>query len=242
MVTIIAHRGASAEAPENTLASFQTALHIGVDFVELDVHLSSDGTPVIHDDTTQRITGGLIDRQVASMTVDQLHKLDAGSWFAKEFKGEPIPTLAEVLQLDRGSTGIMVEIKESPHGVVPICKAVLRELEQYKHPNEGPIVVASFVVEQIAYVKEHAPDYPLLGLVEDKIGIERFQTLGVSHLGLDNMMASDSLIKELKDKQHKIWIWTVDDPDRALHLVRVGVDGIISNNPRLLKKYFTKIV
>ncbi len=109
-VDVIAHRGASAYAPENTRAAFELAIDMGADWFELDCHLSGDGEiVVIHDPTVDRTTDG--SGAVAGMTLGELQALDAGSWFGDEFEGERIPTLGEALDLARGRIGVYVELK-----------------------------------------------------------------------------------------------------------------------------------
>src|SRR6266704_6290544 len=109
----IAHRGASARAPENTLAAFAEAVRLGANAIELDVHLTADGVPVvIHDGTVDRTTNGR--GEVAAMTLKDLRRLDAGAWFSSRFRGERIPTLEESLEFARGRCAMNVEIKEPP--------------------------------------------------------------------------------------------------------------------------------
>jgi glycerophosphoryl diester phosphodiesterase len=109
-VAVIAHRGASAYAPENTLAAFRAARELGADWFELDCTLSADGeVVVIHDDTLDRTTSGR--GPVDALTFAELQRLDAGSWFGPEFAGEPLPSLAAALALGDAATGVYVEIK-----------------------------------------------------------------------------------------------------------------------------------
>lgn len=110
MVDVIAHRGASAYAPENTLASFAKAIELKADWFELDVHLTKDGQLVVmHDGSLERIAG--IKKNVSAMTLAELRQADAGAWFAGEFAGERFPTLDEALALAKNRTGVYIEIK-----------------------------------------------------------------------------------------------------------------------------------
>jgi glycerophosphoryl diester phosphodiesterase len=110
--TVIAHRGASAYAPENTLAAFRLAKDMGADYFELDCTLSSDGEViVIHDDTLDRTTD--LKGAVADTPSDEIRRADAGSWFAPEFKGEPVPTLDEALDFAKDRIGVFVEVKDA---------------------------------------------------------------------------------------------------------------------------------
>ena len=118
----IAHRGASGLAPENTLASVKRALEIGVDLVEIDIHLTADGHPVvIHDRMVERTTDGT--GLISTMTLAQVKELDAGSWFGAEFRGEQIPTLEEVMLICRRKALVLVETKtvESAEAAAGLC-------------------------------------------------------------------------------------------------------------------------
>ncbi len=114
---VIAHRGASGYAPENTLASIRKGLDMGADMVEIDIHLSKDGeVVVIHDATLERTTDGT--GKVQSKTLEELKKLNAGSWFGKEFSQEKIPTLKEVIDLMDGKALLLIELKnDSKNGM-----------------------------------------------------------------------------------------------------------------------------
>jgi glycerophosphoryl diester phosphodiesterase len=109
-IRIIAHRGGANLAPENTLAAFRQAIDLGVDMIEIDVHLSKDGhIMVIHDFTLDRTTTGK--GKIADMTLKQIRKYDAGVKFNEKFRGEKVPTLDETMELLNGKTGLLIEIK-----------------------------------------------------------------------------------------------------------------------------------
>lgn len=111
-IDVIAHRGASAYAPENTLASFKKAIEIGAHWFELDVHLSKDNKlVVIHDDDLKRVTG--VEGKVTEKTWNELKKLDAGTWFSPQFKGERLPLLEDALRLAKNRIGVYIELKSS---------------------------------------------------------------------------------------------------------------------------------
>lgn len=126
-IMVIAHRGFSGQAPENTLASFQKAVELGSDMIELDVRFSKDGqVVVIHDDTIDRTTNGR--GKVADYTLKELKQFDAGSWFAPQFSGERIPTLKEVLELVKGKVLVNIEIKDESPGQYKITDLAERGL------------------------------------------------------------------------------------------------------------------
>jgi len=122
-VEIIAHRGASAYAPENTLAAFRLAIEMNADWFELDCTLTKDDEAiVIHDDEIERTTG--VKARVEDLTLAELKALEAGAWFDPQFAGEPIPTLAEALELARGRIGVYVEIKNSADDTALIAQVL----------------------------------------------------------------------------------------------------------------------
>ena len=130
-VLVVAHRGFSGAAPENTLAAFRKAIEAGSDMIELDIQLSKDGKiVVIHDETLERTTDG--QGRVADRTFPEIRKLDAGSWFGSQFSGEKIPTLQEVLELAKGKVLVNIEIKNPAHGQYPITELADQGLEAVK--------------------------------------------------------------------------------------------------------------
>ncbi|MEW5822068.1 MAG: glycerophosphodiester phosphodiesterase family protein, partial [Cyanobacteriota bacterium] len=128
---IIAHRGFSAQAPENTIAAFDAAIKSGVPFIELDVTLTKDGELIIiHDDTLDRTTNGK--GLVSEFTLEELKKLDAGEWFCREFKGEQLPTLSEVLDRYGNKIAINIEIKSQNDPDTPIVDKVVEMVKNKK--------------------------------------------------------------------------------------------------------------
>lgn len=180
MSLLIAHRGASSEAPENTLAAFQRALDIGVDGLELDVHLSADGQlVVIHDAIVGRTCWGAAGKRISDMTLAEIQSLDAGSWFGKEFAGERVPTLAEVLALDRKGAGLMIEVKRGNDEIEPLAEAVVREVAA-----DPSLIVGSFSVQLLERIKQLKPELSLIGIVEDPHLLQSFDALKPARMAL----------------------------------------------------------
>ena len=149
---LYAHRGASAEAPENTLAAFRRALEVGADGIELDVHLSADGVPVvIHDDTLERTTDG--SGPVAAQSRAGLARLDAGAWFAPEFSGEELPTLQATLLLLAGRLRLNLEVKAA--------RAGMAVFDLLRHFPQADAVISSFDYGLLARLRRSAPELPL---------------------------------------------------------------------------------
>ena len=228
----IAHRGASAEAPENTLAAFRRALAVGVDGIELDVQVTRDGVPIVfHDATLVRLIGrrGRIAQFIRS-------ELD-------EFlvRGEAIPTLAEVLALTRDRCVVEVELKRGTP-VAPVVE-VIRQTRA-----ENAVILASFEQELVAEARLRAPQLPRMLICE---GGDRRQStararadrlasvlaaLGAAGVSLDHRaISSAEFITALKCRGFCVWCWTVNQPRAMLRLARWGVDAILSDDPALLK-------
>ncbi len=156
---VIGHRGAPSRAPENTLASFRAALEIGVDGLELDVHLSADGhLVVIHDANLKRTTNG--QGLVHEHTLAQLKQLDAGTWFGPMFAGERIPTFDEVLDLVGKRVPLQVEIKGATEGVTEATLAVLDARGLL-----DTVMMTSFQLDRLPRVRELAPKVQIGALV-----------------------------------------------------------------------------
>ncbi len=150
---VIAHRGFSSEAPENTLAAIEMAIEIGADMVEIDVTVTSDGEVILlHDETLDRTTTGT--GLPTDQTLEAIRLLDAGSWFSQEYEGEPIPTLAEALDTVKDRILINIEIKSEAveHGVVPKVAALVEE-----HGMIDQVVVSSFSPEALSRMKTTNP-------------------------------------------------------------------------------------
>ena len=157
---VIAHRGASSYAPENTLAAFDLALQMGVRHIELDVDFTSDGhIVVIHDDTVDRTTNG--SGPVTSHTLAALRALDAGSWFGAQFAGERIPTFDEVLARYKGRVHLHTEIKGRSPSLSQRTADVIR-----KHGMEGQVTITSFQTVRLEEMRAYAPELPRVGWFE----------------------------------------------------------------------------
>lgn len=223
MVAIYAHRGASVECPENTMAAFRRALELGVEGIELDVHVSSDGVPVvIHDDSVDRTTNG--SGKVAEMTVEQLQRLDAGN-------GETIPTLGEVLDLVGDRLHVDIEIKAND-----AADAVLRELDG----RDTRWLISSFRWDVLKYVRSRDADAELwvLTVVASDEAIEVLREINASALAIDHRGLDDDIVAFLADEDIRFWPWTVNDVERAKQCVEWGAIGICTDDPATLQQAF----
>lgn len=240
---IIAHRGASHEAPENTLASLRLGWEQGADADELDIHMSKDGQAVvIHDGTTKRNIG--VDKKVAEQTLAELQTLDAGAWKGPQWKGEKLPTLADALATIPDGKRMFIEIK---------CGAeVLPELERVvkacgKKPEQ--LVIIAFDYKTAEQAKKLLPSlrvYWLASYKADKKSgelpqietlIEKVKAAKLDGLDLDHKFPIDAaFVAQIKAAGLGIYVWTVNDIEIARRLVKSGVDGITTDRPAWLRE------
>jgi dolichol-phosphate mannosyltransferase len=229
---VLAHRGASAAAPENTLPAFSAALALGVDFVELDYLHSADGVPVVfHDDTLDRTTDAVArwggkDIPFATKTLEELRQLDAGGWVSPQFAGTRLATLEEALALICRDSRCMIERKS---GDAKTCVDLLRRLGVVDR-----VVLTSFDWQFLAECHALAPEL-VLGALGDKTltaeMIECAKAAGASILGWDDKLVTREHVELVHRHELRAWVWTVDDAARAQELIGFGVDGLISNCP-----------
>jgi len=232
----IAHRGASAAAPPNTLAAFEKAIELGADGVEFDVHLSADGVPVvIHDFTVDSTTDG--SGRVAEMTLAQLKQLDAGSHFDPAFAGERIPTLGEVLEAVGGRLLLNIELKSTSLRDNGLEQAVIAQVEQ--HSLGDSVLFSSFnpfslrrakrIASHIPVGLLYAPDLPLPLRRAWLAPLVPHEARHPKHTMVDARYMAWA-----RRRGYRVNTWTVDDPDEMHRLIDLDVDGIITNVPDVL--------
>jgi len=234
----IAHRGASAVAPENTMAAFEQAVELGADVIELDLHVSSDGElVVIHDVTLDRTTNGK--GPVHACSLQELKQLDAGAWFGKNFAGEHIPTLTEVLDRFAGKVPLALEIKAGSafyHRIEERLVSVLRE-----HQAISQVAVASFDHHALLRLKELEPSLRTAALL---VGRPASMAAVAGPSQVDAMALECSLVTKTEvDACHtaglQLVVWVVNEPTQMRHFIDLGVDGIITDRPDLLRHALT---
>jgi glycerophosphoryl diester phosphodiesterase len=226
-----AHRGDSLNAPENTLAAFACAIRLSVDSIELDVHLSKDGTlMVLHDDTIDRTTGGR--GSVTSLTAAELARLDAGAKFSPSFAGERIPRLVDVLEMVAdGEILLNVEIKATPPGI-DVPRKVAALLRQFGGGRGH--VVSSFDLQALLDVRAIDPDIPL-ALIGRGPAILR---LAVQHrlpwIHARHTTVTSALVAQAHAEGIRVNAWTVDDPGTLDYWTTIGLDKVCTNRPGLM--------
>jgi len=231
MPIIISHRGASAEAPENTLSAFKRAIELSSDFIEFDVQLTKDKIPVIfHDDDLSRITNNQCNLSVSDLTLKELQSLDVGSWFNKKFASERIPTLKQALELERGDVGLMIELKETKIDISGFVSRTLDILEP--HLNEAQILIGSFSPEIIDEVNRQCPEISTIGITNDIENLRKHQELRSKVFVLKHTLIEKELVSSLHKEGKIVWTYTIDGPELIDKVLKAGVDGLITNNPK----------
>jgi glycerophosphoryl diester phosphodiesterase len=241
---IIAHRGASSSAPENTLAAFAAAAEAGADGIELDVHLSADGVPVvIHNQNVDSTTSG--SGKVNDLTLAQLQQLDAGTHFGPEFAGERIPSLAQVFAAfgDRLTSAgnrlwINVEIKPQPRHVTGLEIAVAELIHQFG--LEDQVWVSSFKPHALSLLHRAAPEVGC-ALLYSPVTLTALLLLPITPSDAVHphvSMVSRWFVNVAHRLDRTIVVWTVDNPLTAADLGRWGVDGVITNDPATARAAF----
>ena len=234
-VKIIAHRGASFHAPENTIASAKLGWQQKADAVEIDIHLSVDKKiMVMHDAGTKRTTGK--DYKIATTTSDTLRKLDAGSWKAAEFKGEKVPFLSEILELIPKKQKLVIEIKSNKE-LVPLLKDQIE-----KSGKKKQCIIISFDFDALVDVKNVMPDIPAYYL-SSKVTPQIFEELltrlrenKIDGLNLNFTTISPEVAALCKKNNIPLLAWTVDDPEVAKKLIAMGVTAITTNKPKEMRE------
>jgi len=223
---IIAHRGASVRAPENTMYAFREAITLGADMIEFDVHVCASGEVVIiHDDTLERTTNGY--GEVAKTPLAGLQRLDAGL-------GEQIPTLQKVLETFRGKIKLNIELK-GRHTGAPVASLLHEYIYHYQWPV-ADILVTSFSLEELMKLHAIMPVVRLGLLFDDGEPIEYDATI-FKHIVVPFSSLTHELVNATHARGTKILVYTVNERADILFARQCGVDGIISDNPDLVRYY-----
>ncbi len=226
---VIAHRGASGHAPENTLAAFRKAVALGATFIETDLQLSRDTRFVaIHDATVDRTTNG--QGTVHDMTLAELRRLDAGSWFGSEFAEERIPTLEELLEFSK-KNDVVFYLELKPAGSWGGEHALIGALwESGEIPRA---VVISFDPTIVLNLRKIEPTLMTGLLYDGQIAnpLEKAVEVGARQLAIRGDLVTPALLAEARKKDLQVVCWTVNHPAHMRMLTAAGVDGIMSDYP-----------
>lgn len=227
MTKVFAHRGASADAPENTMAAFEMALEMGADAIELDVQMSRDGyLVVVHDPVLERTTDG--EGFVKDYTLEELQRLDAGTWFDERFRGERIPTLAQVFELVRGQAVLNVEFKLMPIRYPGIQEALVKLIRDTDFPI-GDLIVSSFEHPSLLRLQSLEPRLAIAPLFSHYPA--SFEALPGSVMHPHWGVVDEEFMATARAEGRKVNVWTANDPRAWERLRALSVDGIITDTP-----------
>ena len=229
---VIAHRGFSGRAPENTVAAIREAIAIGADMAEIDVTLTADErVVVIHDETLQRTTNG--SGSVADHSFDEIRSLDAGSWFAPQFVGEKVPTLGEVLDTVKGQILLNVEIKSEAvdRGISDEVAAAIKE-----RGMTDQVVVSSFSPMALEQMHAVAPEIRTAVLYNKELHrgqdpVEIVRGLGASAFNIRGSRLKAKMLSSCREHGIPVGVYTVDKPKKMKRWVKKGIDAIFTNHP-----------
>ena len=226
---VIAHRGASGHAPENTLAAFKRAVGLGATFIETDLQLTRDSRFVaMHDGTVNRTTNG--QGKVHDMTMAELRRLDAGSWFGSEFAGERIPTLDEILEFSK-KHDVVFYLELKPGGSWGGEHALVGALRE---SGEIPrAVVISFDADILARLRQIEPTL-MTGLLYDgqiEKPLDKAIEVGARQVAVRVDLVTPALLSAARKKDLQVVCWTVNHSAHMRALMAAGVDGIMSDYP-----------
>lgn len=233
---ILAHRGASKATPENTLASFKAAKTIGAKYVEFDVRLSKDNVPVvIHDDSVNRTSNG--SGKVSELTLSELQKFDAGSWFSHQFSHETIPSLDSALALCSDiDIGVQIELKTLSKGKkTTLVNKTIESLSNHWKGSRTPII-SSFCYDTLGLLQKQNTDYHIGGLMIEhtEAVVAQAKKLSCYSIHTLEIHLTQDLVSQLHKDFRYVFAWTVNDPERAKALISVGVDGIFTDVPDVI--------
>jgi len=226
-VSIIAHRGASAVAPENTLASVRRAIEEGADWIEIDVQESADGQViVVHDSDFMKLAG--VNLKVWDGTLAEIRALDVGSSFSPEFAGEQVPTLSQVLEEVKGRAGLIVELKYYGHDQT-LEQSVVDLIEAANMQHQTKIMSLKYTgIQKISALR---PDW-IVGLLSAQ-AIGDLTQVRADFLAVSTRLANSSFIRSAHAAGKQVYVWTVNDALSMSHMMSLGVDGVITDEPAL---------
>lgn len=249
-IQIIGHRGAAGIRPENTIASFQKAIDLKVDYIETDVHVSKDGALIImHDNKVDRTTNGK--GEIKDLDADYIKQLDAGSWFSQEYKNEKVPDLSSLLDLIDGKTKLLLEIKWPSSGiyenVVPKIIDLIREKKA-----ESWVVLQSFETRYLEQAHQLAPEIELqqLAFGEAKIlpfYFDRKPKFGsftplpyCKSVNLFYLYVNKSFTEKMNNSNATVFAFTVNTKSKMIKTINLGAAGIITDYPDIAVELLRK--
>jgi glycerophosphoryl diester phosphodiesterase len=230
-IEITGHRGSKVSAPENTLSALRQAISEGADYAEIDVQTTADGVVVLlHDADLMRVAS--IRRRLRDINYRELKDIDVGSWFAPEFSSERIPTLQEAIDLARGRIKLNIELKFTWPD-----QALTQKVANIIRQNgfSGDCVVSSLNFQALTEIKQAFPELTT-GFIVFKVAGNLLR-MEADFLSLNAARAKPRLVRQLHRRGRAVHVWTVNDFNNVISMIEVGVDNIITDSPREVRRY-----
>lgn len=235
----IAHRGASAYFPENTLLSMKKAKEMGALWVEFDVNLTKDNIPVVfHDETLERIAH--VNQRISDLTRDEIKDIDVGSWFNPLYSSERIPTLKEVLQLAKlNKLHVNIELKPSQGREYETVRQTLKVLKETAINPSSEAIFSSFSMKTLVILRQYCKDCNIALLFHEwhDEWPDYVKKLNPISVNLNEKIITPERLQAIKQYHLKITAYTINSKERAIELFTQGVDGIFSDYPEFYPQF-----
>lgn len=235
-IMVVAHRGGSGYAPENTLASMKKAIELGAEMSELDVQETADGKLIILHDRSLKRTAG-VDKNIWETKYSELKGLDVGSWFSNKYKNEPVPTLQEIIDLVKGKMKLNIELKTNGHEK----KLAERTLKVVLDNNFlDQVIFTSFKFDEIRTIRrlnKKAKVGYLFGKLPQDVDVFKED---VDLLSANYKTVNEEFMKKARNSGKEVVVWTVNKPADMKRMIALGVDAIITNYPDVLQKILSE--
>ena len=239
----VAHRGFSAMAPENTISAFEKAIEAGANMLEMDVMMTGDNHVIVfHDYRLGRTTNG--SGLVKRLNLNNIKSLDAGIWFSHKYNGERVPLLDEVLELSKGRVKLNIEIKHRRHnGVYAVVERCIKLVERHRM-SEG-VIFSSFNLEALRYLHYKAPHLRFAPLYRHNLNPSPRSfplQYGAQGIVLNHLFLNRATVRQFHNFGIKVFVYTVNGFRRIEKMIRMEVDGVISDNPAAVVSISRKIL
>jgi glycerophosphoryl diester phosphodiesterase len=233
-VAVIAHRGSSIEAPENSLAAIERAIEEGADYLEIDVRESADGTPVLlHDRDLRRVAG--VARPVSELTDAELARIDIGSRVGERYRGETVPTLDTALARAHRRIPVFVDVKAGPRAP-ELMRRTIETL--HRHGALDGALIGASNPGPLRYAERLAPGARTVLLIHFSIGAAASPEFDV--LGVRAPVVTSEFIRRARRSGHDVFVFTVNGRAEMSRFIDMGADGIITDRPALLRELLSE--
>lgn len=234
-ITISSHRGASKDAPENTLPAIEMALDTAADYIEIDVQETKDGEVVLmHDATLARTTG--VNKKVSDLTLEEIQQLDAGSWYGDEFVGVTVPTLREVLEVCKGHCKLNIEIKANK-AMPDLEEKVVALIEEYDFTRQ--CVVTSVYKQSLKKVKKLNKEIQTGYILSSAYG-RYYLDKEIDFLSMRSTLITERVVRLSHKYGKEVCVWTINTKNEAIRMSQLGVDNIITDRPTYVRNVLYK--